>query len=97
MFHYTGRHDCRITLGPRGGWTESIYRVRRNGRTQTWVTRPTHFRLPVKYGYRARDQFSIWYYDADMYHPESRCPVTNSIRALVHELAAEAAALGAED
>lgn len=23
---------------------------RRNGKTQTWVTRPTHYRIPVKYG-----------------------------------------------
>ena len=25
-------------------------RVRRNGKTQTWKTRPGHFRIPVKYG-----------------------------------------------
>ncbi len=25
-------------------------RVRRNGKTQTWKTRPNEFRIPVKYG-----------------------------------------------
>ena len=25
-------------------------RVRRNGQTKTWKTRPTHFRIPYKYG-----------------------------------------------
>lgn len=28
---------------------------RRNGRTQTWVTRPDDFRIPVKYGLRSYD------------------------------------------
>lgn len=29
-----------------------VWRVRRNGKTQTWKTRPTDFRIPVKIGYR---------------------------------------------
>jgi hypothetical protein len=30
----------------------SAIRARVNGRCKTWKTRPTHFRLPVKYGLR---------------------------------------------
>lgn len=30
----------------------SAVRARVNGRCKTWVTRPTEFRLPVKYGLR---------------------------------------------
>lgn len=29
-----------------------VYRLRRNGATQYWKTRPDHFRIPVKYGIR---------------------------------------------
>lgn len=28
------------------------WRVRRNGRTQTWKTRPGHYRIPLKMGLR---------------------------------------------
>ncbi len=28
------------------------YQVRRNGRTQTWRTRPNEFRIPIKIGFR---------------------------------------------
>ena len=28
----------------------NYWRVRRNGRTKLWVTRPTHFRIPIKFG-----------------------------------------------
>lgn len=76
--HYTGNGPCTRTTGPRGGITESIVRVRRNGATQTWVTRPTEWRLPVKHGIRARGQFSIYHHDAANYHPASRCPLKNS-------------------
>lgn len=31
-----------------GNW----WKVRRNGRTQTWKTRPTEFRIPIKIGFR---------------------------------------------
>jgi hypothetical protein len=32
-----------------GNW----WKCRRNGRTQSWKTRPAHFRLPIKAGLRA--------------------------------------------
>jgi hypothetical protein len=28
------------------------WRCRRNGKTQTWKTRPTHFRIPIKAGFK---------------------------------------------
>ena len=30
----------------------NLWSVRRNGKTQTWKTRPGEFRIPVKYGFR---------------------------------------------
>jgi hypothetical protein len=36
-----------ILVGPDRWW-----RVRRNGRTQTWKTRPGEFRIPIKAGLR---------------------------------------------
>lgn len=71
-FHYTGDGMCRTTLGPRGGVTYHVTRVRRTGRTQTWKTRPTEWRIPVRYGFR--EQFSIRQSDAANYHPAERCP-----------------------
>jgi hypothetical protein len=37
---------------------KQIVRWRRNGRTQTWVTRPTEFRVPVKWGFRNCSQIT---------------------------------------
>ena len=34
--------------------TGKVYRWRRNGKTKTWKTRPTEFRIPVKYGWKTR-------------------------------------------
>ena len=48
--HYTGRHQCTRTVGPRGGVTEDVTRCRPSGKCQTWKTRPAEFRLPVKHG-----------------------------------------------
>lgn len=67
--------ECTRTVGPRGGVDLKQTRVRRNGMTQTWVTRPTEWRLPVKYGIRARDQFSIREYDAAQWHAREDCPL----------------------
>ena len=76
-FHFEDgpKGPCSRTVGPRGGVTESIVRARRNGMTQTWKTRPDEFRIPVKYGIRARDQFSIHEYDANRWHAEEACPL----------------------
>jgi hypothetical protein len=48
--HYTGKHECKRTIGPRGGETLSITRVRANGKCQTWKRDPARFRLPIKHG-----------------------------------------------
>lgn len=40
-------------------------RVRRNGKTQTWKTRPADFKIPIKYGlyecaYITQDNAHLW-------------------------------------
>lgn len=30
----------------------NLWMVKRNGRTQTWKTRPSEFRIPIKIGFR---------------------------------------------
>jgi hypothetical protein len=49
-----------------------IYRHRRNGKTQTWVTRPDEFRVPVKYGLRGYG--NITHLNAAEFHIEEECP-----------------------
>ena len=74
-FHYTGRHDCSRTLGPRGGVTENITRVRQSGSMKTWKTRPNDFHLPVKYGMYE----SAWIDqdNAGQFHLASECEVSS--------------------
>lgn len=52
-------------------------RVRRNGKTQTWKTRPAEWRLPVKFGMRARDQFSLYEIEAESWNVANACPRCN--------------------
>lgn len=73
-FHYTGDGPCSVKTGPRGGQITHCVRVRRNGATQTRKTRPSEWRAPVKYGIKARDQFSIRQSDAPFYHAVKDCP-----------------------
>jgi hypothetical protein len=70
-FHYGP--VCAQIIGPRSGITYRVERYHRNGRTQTWRTRPTEYRVPVKYGLRGYGQ--ITHHDADRFHPASRCPI----------------------
>lgn len=51
---------------------KKIYRWRRHGRTQTWKTRPTEFRVPVKYGIRSYGQITD--INAHAYHTAASCP-----------------------
>ena len=69
-FHLNG---CHRTVGPRGGEEVQIYIWLRNGRTQTWKTRPTEFRIPVKFGLYAKGQ--IWHSNASEFHVPEDCPV----------------------
>lgn len=48
------------------------YRVRRNGRTQTWKTRPADFRIPVVHGLRGYGQ--ITELDSASWHVADKCP-----------------------
>jgi len=71
-FHYG---TCTRTVGPRGGVTEKVVRVRRNGGVQTWKTRPDEWSMPVKYGMRARDQFRVTNKMAADWHAAADCPL----------------------
>lgn len=68
-----GAVACQRTTGPRGGVKITQYRVRRNGRTQTWKTRPGEFRIPVVHGLKGYE--SITHHDAHMWHVASDCPL----------------------
>lgn len=52
-----------------------IYTWRRNGRTQTWKTRPGEFRIPVKYGLYSYGQIRDT--EARDFHTEADCPDEN--------------------
>ena len=41
-----GRLSVRMETG-------NPWRARRNGKTQTWKTRPAAFRIPIKYGFKS--------------------------------------------
>ena len=76
-------HDdggCPSNPGSRGRDKGPIV-WRRNGATQTWVTRPTDFRLPVKHGLR---DYSAVTPDNNNIHAAEDCPrVTRDEPALV--------------
>lgn len=71
-FHYTGKHECSFEVGPRGGTKLNITSCRRNGKTQTWKTRPNDFRVPVKYGLYEYAQ--ITNADSNDWHTPEECP-----------------------
>lgn len=48
--HYTGKHPCTRTIGPKGGVKENITHVRKSGKCQTWKRSPERFCMPVKHG-----------------------------------------------
>lgn len=74
--HYTGKHDCARHIGPRGGVTENVTRMRVSGKCQVWKTRPNNFRLPVKYG--LYESGAITHANNADWHLESECPLTNT-------------------
>lgn len=75
VFHVAQSCHATVTVGPRGGITVGRTEVyRRNGRTQTWKTRPNDFSIPVKYG--LKQAFRITDFDHEDFHvgrPED-CP-----------------------
>jgi hypothetical protein len=64
---------CRIVVGPRGGVTRTGETWRRNGKTQTWKTRPEDFRTPIKFGLYRTSQLTPA--EADQVHDASMCPI----------------------
>lgn len=67
---------CTRTHGPRGGERETVVRYRRMGATKTWKTRPEEFRVPVKFGMRARDSWEITHENGDEFHAADDCPLS---------------------
>lgn len=71
--HFTGRHECTRTIGPKGGVTENVTRCRPSGKCQTWKTRPDEFRLPVKHG--LYESGEITHRNCSDFHLASECPL----------------------
>ena len=69
-FHYG---TCTKYVGARGGIKYGCTRVRRNGQTKTWQTRPDEFKIPVKYGLKRYGY--IDHNNAKDFHVASECPV----------------------
>ena len=69
-FHYG---TCTRTVGKRGGVTIRIETWRRNGATQTWVTRPDDFRVPIKFGLKTCSAIYPW--NAAEFHTAEDCPL----------------------
>ena len=72
-FHYTGRHECTKTVGPRGGVKVNVTCVRQSGSVKTWKTRPNDFHMPVKYG--MYESFWVDQNNAHEFHLASECPL----------------------
>lgn len=67
-------------------------RIRVNGKPQTWKTRPDEIRVPVRWGMRARDQFSLHNEELREWERESECrndshPKPVGLELFDHELA----------
>jgi len=69
VFHYG---ECLRHVGPRGGVTERVESWRRNGKTQTWKTRPGAYRIPVKFGLYSYSQIT----PGDDFHAAHDCPLS---------------------
>lgn len=71
-FHYTGRTECRVKIGPRGGRTETVTRCRVSGQCKVWKRDQNAFRLPVKYG--LYESSAIDEQNAGHFHRAEDCP-----------------------
>jgi hypothetical protein len=76
--HYTGKHECKRVIGPRGGETLTITRVRANGKCQTWKRDEKRFRLPIKYG--MWEYYEINQDNAGDFHLASECPLNQEMK-----------------
>ena len=71
--HYTGKHECTKTIGPRKGEHVNITRVRASGKCQTWKRDEKRFRLPVKYG--MYESSAIDQDNCEDFHLAVNCPI----------------------
>lgn len=71
--HFTGKHECKKTIGPRGGIEINITRVRTSGKCKTWKRNPEKFHIPVKYG--LYESYWIDESNNENFHLASECPL----------------------
>ena len=70
--HCTIRHDCAITIGKRGRYSDNIVKCRVSGKCKTWKRDPERFYLPVKHG--LYESGAVEDYNKDSFHLASECP-----------------------
>ena len=64
-FHENGCEAC-----------SKVYKWRRNGKTQTWKTRPNDFCLPIKYGLYSYGHMT--HNNAHQFHLLADCPLNTT-------------------
>lgn len=73
-FHANG---CIQEIGPRGAIKDHIEKWRRSGATITWKTRPSEFKVPIKYGLRHSGYLT--HDNAEHFHIPAECPILLAI------------------
>lgn len=64
-------NPCVIHAGPRGGEKLKQERWRVNGVVKLWKTRPTHFRVPIKWGLKVCAYLD--HNNAHLFHLATEC------------------------
>lgn len=77
--HYTGRHACGYSIGPKGGEGFTITQARANGKCKTWKRDPQRWQLPVKHG--LYDYGYATNTDAQHWHRAEDCPALKAAAA----------------
>ena len=72
MIDPNNREFHHVSMTQSGYPKPVCYRVRRNGRTHTWKTRPEEFKMPYKWG--LYEHGYIDHYNADEWVLASECP-----------------------
>lgn len=67
------RNGCNLTVGPRGGITVRIEEWRKSGQVKLWKTRPSDFRMPIKYGLYQSNYLD--HNNACYFHLPENCPL----------------------
>lgn len=68
--HYTGKHECTRSVGPRGRVTITVTNCRVSGEPQTWKRSPEKVKVPIKYGryensYITEENLQDWHLEVD--------------------------------